>query len=488
MKTMTLGYLFLSLAPGVTVSRAAPGTILVERPPRRIRLKLLDDGAVAALLRLAEGRAGRDELDWVATGALPTADLSRLDTELARLSGKALIHYSCVLDGRQIMSAVPISSLARFRFPVLPDSTQLRLSRFAYMRRFDDDLILESPTSYARVTLHWPALASIIASFASSCAVGEIDRIGSEGDGEALRASAAFLHGVGALAVTDHCGQTAEDSSPLVAQREFHDVVFHAGSRAGLSDRPIGGTYRFKESIAPVPAVRLPVPGRSVQLPSPDLNRVMKDDPPLAHVMETRRSLRDHGDQPISIEQLGEFFYRVGRIKAVNKVDARSGRFYESSSRTYPSGGAVYDIELYITVRECAGLQPGVYHYDALNHRLTLICDRADWVRRMLLDAYLASGGVAEPHTVITLASRFSRVSWKYESIAYSLTLKNVGVLYEAMYLAATAMNLAGCGIGCGDSALFSLVTGLDPLVESSVGEFMLGAPQEGARQKTEVR
>jgi SagB-type dehydrogenase family enzyme len=80
---------------------------------------------------------------------------------------------------------------------------------------------------------------------------------------------------------------------------------------------------------------------------------------------------------------------------------------------------------------------------------------------------------------VITLASRFTRVSWKYEAIAYSLTLKNAGVLYEAMYLAATAMQLAGCGLGSGDSSLFSQVTGLDPLIESSVGEFMLGAPPD---------
>lgn len=484
MKAAIPEYVFLSLAPGVAMSRVGPGTIAVERPSRRTRLKLLDHGAVAALLRLGEGQAGRAELDRVATSAWPTTDLSRLDTELARLSGKSLIHYSCVIDGRELMRAVPTSSLAHFQFQVVPESAALRLSRFAYMRRLGDDIVLESPTSYARVTLRWPVLGAIIAAFGSPRAVGEITGIGSSGDGAAQRASAAFLHGVGALAITDRCGQTAEDSAPWAAQREFHDVIFHAGSRAGLTDSPMGGTYRFKGSIAPAPAVREPDPGSSVQLPFPDLSRVMKDDPPLAHVMETRRSLRDHGDQPITLAQLGEFLYRIGRIKKVNKVDARSGRFYESSSRTYPSGGAVYDIELYITVRKCTRLPPGVYRYDGLSHRLTLICDDSDLVRRMLLDAFLASGRSSEPHTVITLASRFSRVSWKYESMAYSLTLKNVGVLYEAMYLAATAMNLAGCGIGSGDSALFSLVTGLDPLAESSVGEFMLGARPECARQE----
>jgi SagB-type dehydrogenase family enzyme len=477
------GCVSLSLAPGVTVSRAGPSIVAVERPPLRIRLKLLDHGTAAALLRLAQGPAGRDELDRVATGALPSTDLGRLDTELARLSGKSLIHYSCVIEGKELMRAVPTSVLARFRFPALPESAQLRLSRFAYMRRLGDDMILESPTSYARVTLRWPVLGELVAAFASSRGVGEISEIGSGGDPAALHASTAFLHGVGVLATTDQRGETEEDASSSTAQREFHDVVFHAGSRAGLTDSPKGGTYRFKGSIAPAPAVRASGPEPSVQLPSPDLNRVMKEDSPLAQVMETRRSLREHGDRPITTEQLGEFLYRVARIRAVNKIDAQTGRFYESSSRTYPSGGGVYDIELYITIGDCTGLQPGVYRYEPLSHQLTLICDRVDLVRRMLLDAYSASGRVALPHTVITLASRFTRVSWKYESIAYSLTLKNAGVLYEAMYLAATAMNLAGCGIGCGDAALFSLITGLDPLVESSVGEFMLGA----CRQEAEV-
>jgi hypothetical protein len=36
-------------------------------------------------------------------------------------------------------------------------------------------------------------------------------------------------------------------------------------------------------------------------------------------------------------------------------------------------------------------------------------------------------------------------------------------------------MGLAPCALGTGDSATFSAATGIDPLVESSVGEFMLG-------------
>jgi SagB-type dehydrogenase family enzyme len=98
----------------------------------------------------------------------------------------------------------------------------------------------------------------------------------------------------------------------------------------------------------------------------------------------------------------------------------------------------------------------------------------------MMRDAASCARMPGVPQVVVTLASRFGRLSWKYEGIAYATTLKNVGVLYEVMYLTATAMGLAPCALGAGDSAAFARATGLDPLVESSVGEFMLGAGGAG--------
>ncbi len=77
---------------------------------------------------------------------------------------------------------------------------------------------------------------------------------------------------------------------------------------------------------------------------------------------------------------------------------------------------------------------------------------------------------------LITLASRFQRLSWKYESIVYATTLKNVGVLLQTMYLVATAMGLAPCALGNGNSDLFAAAAGTDYYAETSVGEFMLGS------------
>ena len=82
----------------------------------------------------------------------------------------------------------------------------------------------------------------------------------------------------------------------------------------------------------------------------------------------------------------------------------------------------------------------------------------------------------APPQVLILIAARFARAMWKYESMAYALVLKDVGVMYQTMYLVATAMGLAPCSLGGGHSDAFAAAAGLDPYAETSVGEFTLGS------------
>ena len=77
---------------------------------------------------------------------------------------------------------------------------------------------------------------------------------------------------------------------------------------------------------------------------------------------------------------------------------------------------------------------------------------------------------------LIVIGARFPRLMWKYASVAYALILKHVGVLYQTMYLVATAMQLAPCAIGGGNADLFARACGTDYYSEGSVGEFLLGS------------
>ncbi len=89
-------------------------------------------------------------------------------------------------------------------------------------------------------------------------------------------------------------------------------------------------------------------------------------------------------------------------------------------------------------------------------------------------------GADGPPQILIVLTCRFPRFAWKYQSMAYRLVLMNAGVVIQTMYLVATDLGLAGCANGSGDSRLFAEITGLDPLRETSIGEFALGSSAKG--------
>jgi SagB-type dehydrogenase family enzyme len=127
------------------------------------------------------------------------------------------------------------------------------------------------------------------------------------------------------------------------------------------------------------------------------------------------------------------------------------------------------------------GVARGFYWYDSMNHALSLIREANRDTESMLLEASRSAGGHSCPQILIILAARFQRVSWKYQSIAYALILKNVGVIYATMYLVATAMGLAPCALGGGDSDCFTKLSGTDYLKETSVGEFLLGSKLRSA-------
>lgn len=396
------------------------------------------------------------------------------------------IQVTCSFGARDLMVAYPSGGPASFEFGIEAGDIRLRLSRFAYARNSGGVLMMELPHRFLRVRLLAAEVASLLVGLAYGESVPGLCEHGPGSDKELNGEVVRFLLGIGAIGVVSDKGDLYEDVDADLAPREFHDVAFHSSSRIGLTDGAFGAQYPFLGRLEPAPAVKPSALARSVFLPKPDLAAMVRDDPPLARVMEERRSRRNYGARDVTLEELGEFLYRTARVRSLISAAPEAGLFYETSSRPYPNGGAAYDLELYITIGNCAGIPRGIYHYEPVEHALSLVNDDALLIRATLDRARWATAQKSPP-ILITYASRFKRLSWKYRAISYATTLKNVGVLYEAMYLAGTAMGLAPCALGCGDSAIFSRVTGLSPLVESSVGEFSLGPCRRPGEQAIEV-
>jgi SagB-type dehydrogenase family enzyme len=475
----------LALSPGVRLVSAERGSIVISSDGRSRALRGVH-GLEEALGQLADGPVALSDLARKAgAGGFPGNAEARLRRALLMLARQLLIqfHYLGAAGIITAMAAGPLVSIDLGQLeianggmaPAEARTARYQVSRFACLHRVAGQLAIECPHRSTRILTAVPGIGAIAAALAQARGMAELTGLIPEHDEAVVGQYVAFMAAFGAIAPVSADGLLAEDADPQLRQREFHDVLMHMQSRMGLTSERIGGTFPFAGSIPPTPAVKPSMADELIDLPAPDLDRIVSTDPPLGRVMEDRRSVREHGATPLSAEQLGEFLFRVGRVRG-SRIPARDDpRGYEATVRTYPSGGASYDLEIYLAVRQCQGLAEGFYHYEPGRHALAGIpCDSSD-VRTLLRTAYLANGGRVLPQLLFVITSRFTRLSWKYRGIAYATTLRNVGVLYEAMYLAATAMGLAPCALGGGDSAVVAAMTSLSPLIESSVGEFMLG-------------
>jgi SagB-type dehydrogenase family enzyme len=236
-----------------------------------------------------------------------------------------------------------------------------------------------------------------------------------------------------------------------------------------------GAAFPFLGVVPPPPAIAPSLGGEAIPLARIDEPADVPASS-LGQVLESRRSEREHGNPPISLDELAAFLFRCARTRGRYGPQPESGMPYEALDRPYPSGGGIHDLELYVVVTRAVGLEPGAYRYDSTGHRLERIPARQDALDALVGAAMRASGAHAAPQVLVKIASRFTRMSWKYRSISYATTLKNVGVLLQTMYLVADDMHLAACALGSGDDIAANVALQPGERSELIVGEFMLGS------------
>ena len=204
---------------------------------------------------------------------------------------------------------------------------------------------------------------------------------------------------------------------------------------------------------------------------NPTVGELQHFDGSLEEVISNRASVRTQSPIPISKDQLGQFLYRTARVIAQYNVPGIG----EFTKRPYPSGGASYELEIYITVNYSLDLERGFYYYDPVFHDLLLLRTPCDHMEKMISESWMSSGRTCYTQILITIASRFQRVAWKYRGMALATQYKNVGVLFAHLYLVATAMNSSASALGLGNSDRFNLLSGTSYYEESSIGEFIVG-------------
>ncbi|MGL4305643.1 MAG: SagB family peptide dehydrogenase [Mycobacteriaceae bacterium] len=346
----------------------------------------------------------------------------------------------------------------------LENQLDWELSKFSILHKSSNGVVLEHPQSWCDIELHDAQVVGKVCNLPS--AVPDLPTEVSE-------------RLISTLRWTGHIVDSSEIEDSEFATRSWsaHELWFHRHSN--MNDRVITwnefGPTRWAESIfPPVPARKIRYAGNAITLAKADLDQLRRTDLSLTSALEERVSCRDfHPEEPISIGKLGELLYRTCRTREI-----REDQGVEYLSRPYPSGGAVYELEIYPVIHNVAGLASGMYHYDSFEHLLRPVApEGSPEVDKLLRTSSMTLTTGQLPQVLLVISARTGRLMWTYQQVSYGIILKHVGILLQTIYLTATAMGLGAVAQGYADTTAFTSATGVKELEECSVGSIVIGTP-----------
>ena len=175
---------------------------------------------------------------------------------------------------------------------------------------------------------------------------------------------------------------------------------------------------------------------------------------PLIEAIGRRKSRRKYTQEPLTLEELSFMLWATQGVREI----ASEGT---ATRRTVPSGGARHPFETYLAVNRVSGLEPGLYRYQPLEHKLCFL--RADdelgnKVTSACRDQrFVGKGAVVFLWTVIPY-----RAEWRYTIVAHKMIALDAGHLCQNLYLASEAIGAGACAIGAYDQAKADALLGVD--------------------------
>ena len=145
----------------------------------------------------------------------------------------------------------------------------------------------------------------------------------------------------------------------------------------------------------------VPAMAQTITLPSPNRD----GETTLERAMDRRHSVRSFTDEAPTLAQVGQLLWAAGGVS----VDGVSG-----PTRTAPSAGGLYPVEIYLVAGKARGLEPGVYRYLWREHELETMVSGD--LRGRLRRAALGQGAVAQAPCVVVLGANYAVTRARYGS------------------------------------------------------------------------
>jgi len=152
----------------------------------------------------------------------------------------------------------------------------------------------------------------------------------------------------------------------------------------------------------------------------------------LEEAIVNRESVRNFSKRQLTLEEISQLLWAA---YGPRDVDAMTG-----ASKTVPSAGALYPMEIYLVSPN------GVFHYFPSSHSLREISDKD--LRSALSGAALWQEAIAQAAVNFVIACVYDRICWKYGERGMRYAHIEAGHIAQNIHLQAVCLGLGSVPIG----------------------------------------
>lgn len=209
----------------------------------------------------------------------------------------------------------------------------------------------------------------------------------------------------------------------------------------------------------PVPPLQKPYSPESTLIDLVPPAEITIGTMPLLDVIRMRQSWRKYQTTPLSLEEISFLLWATQGVKTV-MMDGYA------TKRTVPSGGARHPFETYLAVQRVESLDPGLYRYLALEHKLLLL--NQDMEIGLKISEGCADFALESAVTFIWTAIPY-RTEWRYGPLSPKLIAQDSGHVCQNLYLACTAIHAGTCAVGAYHQTKMDTLLGVDGVDEFTI-------------------
>jgi len=188
---------------------------------------------------------------------------------------------------------------------------------------------------------------------------------------------------------------------------------------------------------------------------------------PVIEAIRRRRSRREFTEEPLTLEELSFLLWATQGIdrdatRAFGEWLAAKEEIAGAKAlailRTVPSAGGRHPFETYLLVNRVSGLEPGLYRYLSMEHKL-LFLRAGTGLTEQVADAFMR--WVQKSAVVFIWTTIPYRMEWRYSIVAHKMIAQESGHVCQNLYLASEAIGAGVCAIMY-DQAKVDAIVGVD--------------------------